>query len=130
MTASDTTGVENPKVKPPRKSAAGIPAVVHALEYSLEQTSLRRTAINLLNINQANGIDCPGCAGPEREEGRAPAKDYCETGANQTNDGPPPRGVAGDFSRDPSVPGRGGKWNMGPNERAGLPNPMDKRPAS
>ena len=37
-------GVENPKVKPPRKSAAGVPGVMHALEYSLEQTSLVRTA--------------------------------------------------------------------------------------
>ena len=56
-------GVENPKVKPPKKSAAGVPAVMHALEYSLEQTSLVRTAINLLSINQANGIDCPRPAG-------------------------------------------------------------------
>ena len=32
-------GVENPKVKPPKKSAAGVPAVTHALEYSLDQTS-------------------------------------------------------------------------------------------
>jgi hypothetical protein len=44
-------GVENPKIKAPKKSAAGVPAVMHALEYSLEQTSLVRTAINLLSIN-------------------------------------------------------------------------------
>ena len=64
MTATDETGVENPKIKAPSQSAAGLPAVMHALEYSLGQTSLRRTAINLLNINQTNGIDCPGCAWP------------------------------------------------------------------
>ena len=86
MTATDDTGVENPKVKPPRQSAAGVPAVMHALEYSLEQTSLVRTAINLLNINQTNGIDCPGCAWPEPEPGKRHKNEYCENGAKHIND--------------------------------------------
>ncbi|MFD0395547.1 hypothetical protein ACFQ3Z_39365 [Streptomyces nogalater] len=47
---------------PPKKWAAGVPAVVHALEYSLEQTSPRKTGIDLLTMNQVGGIDCPGCA--------------------------------------------------------------------
>jgi len=36
------------------------------MQYSLEQTSPRRTALTLLNIYQANGIDSPGCARPEK----------------------------------------------------------------
>ena len=79
-------GVENPKVKPPKRSAAGVPAVMHALEYSLEQTSLVRTAINLLSINQANGIDCPGCAWPEPEPGKRHRNEYCENGAKHISD--------------------------------------------
>lgn len=51
-------------VTPPKTWATGLPAVTHALEYSLGQTSPRRTALTLLNINQPEGIDCPGCAWP------------------------------------------------------------------
>ncbi|MGY4652735.1 FdhF/YdeP family oxidoreductase [Mycobacterium sp. URHB0021] len=130
MTASDTTGVENPKVKPPRKSAAGIPAVVHALEYSLEQTSLRRTAINLLNINQANGIDCPGCAWPEPEAGKRHANEYCENGAKHINDEATTRRVTREFFREHSVSELAGKSDMWLNEQGRLTEPMVKRPAS
>ncbi len=130
MTASDTTGVENPKVKPPRKSAAGIPAVVHALEYSLEQTSLRRTAINLLNINQANGIDCPGCAWPEPEAGKRHANEYCENGAKHINDEATTRRVTREFFREHSVSALAAKSDMWLNEQGRLTEPMVKRPAS
>ena len=37
-------------VTPPKDWAAGVPAVAHALEYSLSQTSPRRTALTLLNL--------------------------------------------------------------------------------
>jgi hypothetical protein len=65
MTTVEDPGGEDLKVTPPKQWATGVPAVPHAMHYSLEQTSLRRTALTLLNINQANGIDCPGCAWPE-----------------------------------------------------------------
>ena len=44
-------------VTPPKTWATGVPAVAHALQYSLSQTSVRRTALTLLNVNQATGID-------------------------------------------------------------------------
>jgi hypothetical protein len=56
---------EQLKVTPPKQWATGVPAVTHAIQYSLEENSIRRTAINLFSINQANGVDCPGCAWPE-----------------------------------------------------------------
>jgi hypothetical protein len=59
---------------------------MHALEYSLERTSLRRTALTLLSINQANGIECPGCAWPEPETGQRHINEYCENGAKHIND--------------------------------------------
>jgi hypothetical protein len=71
MSASEDPSDERLKVTPPKQWATGVPAVMHALEYSLEQTSLRRTALTLLSVNQPNGIDCPGCAWPEPEKRRA-----------------------------------------------------------
>src|SRR3954452_4587322 len=96
-------GVENPKIKAPKKSAAGVPAVMHALEYSLEQTSLARTAINLLSINQADGIDCPGCAWPEPEAGKRHKNEYCENGAKHINDEATTRRVTREFFAEHTV---------------------------
>src|SRR5829696_6098438 len=50
--------IEDPKddlsVTPPKSWAAGLPGVAHALEYSLSQTSPRRTALTLLNLKHVN----------------------------------------------------------------------------
>src|SRR5258705_300736 len=130
MTATDDTGVENPKVKPPKQSAAGVPAVMHALEYSLEQTSLVRTAINLLNINQNNGIDCPGCAWPEPEPGQRHRNEYCENGAKHINDEATTRRITRKFFRDHSISELATKSDMWLNEQGRLTEPMVKRPGS
>ena len=48
--ATDSSNDEELKVTPPKQWATGVPAVTHALQYSLEQTSPRRTAVTLLSI--------------------------------------------------------------------------------
>src|ERR1700742_3328627 len=123
-------GVENPKVKPPKRSAAGVPAVMHALEYSLEQTSLVRTAINLLSINQTKGIDCPGCAWPEPEPGKRHKNEYCENGAKHINDEATTRRITRAFFREHSVSELAAKTDMWLNEQGRLTEPMVKRPGS
>ena len=123
-------GVENPKVKPPKKSAAGVPAVMHALEYSLEQTSLVRTAINLLSINQTKGIDCPGCAWPEPEAGKRHKNEYCENGAKHINDEATTRRITREFFREHPVSELAAKSDMWLNEQGRLTEPMVKRPGS
>src|SRR5689334_17840406 len=123
-------GVENPKVKPPKKSAAGVPAVMYALEYSLEQTSLVRTAINLLSINQADGIDCPGCACPEPEAGKRHRNEYCENGAKHVNDEATTRRISREFFRQHSIADLASKSDMWLNEQGRLTEPMVKWPGS
>ncbi len=123
-------GVENPKVKPPKKSAAGVPAVMHALEYSLEQTSLVRTAINLLNINQTNGIDCPGCAWPEPEPGSGTRTSTARTAPNTSTTRRPRAGSRQSSSASTPSP----SWRRSPtcwlNQQGRLTEPMVKRPGS
>ncbi len=130
MTATDDTSVENPRVTPPKRSAAGVPAVMHALEYSLEQTSLRRTAINLLNINQANGIDCPGCAWPEPGAGKRHTNEYCENGAKHINDEATTRRITREFFREHPISELATKSDMWLNEQGRLTEPVIKRPGS
>ncbi len=113
-------------VTPPKTYAAGLPAVRKALEYSLEQTTVRRTALTLLNVNQAGGIDCPGCAWPEPEHRHR--NEYCENGAKHINDEATTRRVTRDFFARHSVAELDGKSDYWLNQQGRLTEPMVKRP--
>src|SRR5215204_7472593 len=62
-----------------KKSAVGIPGVMHAVQYSIEQMGVLRSAQTLLKVNQKDGFDCPGCAWPE--EDKRHIAEFCENGA-------------------------------------------------
>ena len=62
-----------------KKSAVGIPGVMHAVQYSVEQMGVLRSAQTLLKVNQKDGFDCPGCAWPE--EDKRHIAEFCENGA-------------------------------------------------
>ncbi|MEU3663442.1 FdhF/YdeP family oxidoreductase [Streptomyces sp. NPDC032940] len=128
------SGIEDPdddlRVTPPKTWATGVPAVTHALEYSLGQTSVRRTALTLLNINQAEGIDCPGCAWPEPAPGKRHMNEYCENGAKHINDEATSRRVTRDFFRRYSVAELDAKSDYWLNQQGRLTEPMVKRPGA
>ncbi len=68
-------------VKPPyAPAAAGPAAVVSSLRYALKTSGLRRGLHVFLNVNQAQGFDCPGCAWPDPSGPRA-VFEFCENGA-------------------------------------------------
>ncbi|MFD8202326.1 FdhF/YdeP family oxidoreductase [Streptomyces sp. NPDC059701] len=117
-------------VTPPRKWAAGVPAVVHALEYSLEQTSPARTGVTLLTMNQVDGIDCPGCAWADPSPGHRHRNEYCENGAKHINDEATTRRVTPDFFRRHTVSDLGRRSDMWLNQQGRLTEPMVKRPGS
>ncbi|MFG2503789.1 FdhF/YdeP family oxidoreductase [Streptomyces sp. NPDC048441] len=128
------SSIEDPSdelsVTPPKTWAAGVPAVTHALQYSLEQTSVRRTALTLLNINQAKGIDCPGCAWPEPAAGKRHLNEYCENGAKHITDEATSRRVTRDFFREHSIAELDGKSDYWLNQQGRLTEPMVKRPGA
>ncbi|MER8018218.1 FdhF/YdeP family oxidoreductase [Streptomyces griseoluteus] len=117
-------------VTPPKKWAAGVPAVVHALEYSLEQTSPRRTGVDLLTMNQVGGTDCPGCAWADPAPGRRHRNEYCENGAKHINDEATTRRITADFFREHSVSDLAARSDMWLNQQGRLTEPMIKRPGS
>jgi molybdopterin-dependent oxidoreductase alpha subunit len=126
--ATDSSSDEHLKVTPPKQWATGVPAVAHALEYSLEQTSPRRTALTLLTINQTNGTDCPGCAWPE--PGKRHINEYCENGAKHINDEATTRRITREFFREHSIPELLTKSDMWLNQQGRLTEPMAMRPGS
>ncbi|MFB7510379.1 FdhF/YdeP family oxidoreductase, partial [Streptomyces broussonetiae] len=128
------SGIEDPvddlAVTPPKRWATGVPAVTHALAYSLAQTSVRRTALTLLNVNQARGIDCPGCAWPEPAAGKRHLNEYCENGAKHINDEATTRRVTTEVFRRYSIAELGAKSDYWLNQQGRLTEPMIKRPGA
>lgn len=117
-------------VTPPKKWAAGVPAVTRALEYSLDETSVRRTGTTLLTMNQVGGIDCPGCAWADPSPGRRHLNEYCENGAKHINDEATTRRITTDFFRRYSVSELGQRSDLWLNQQGRLTEPMVKRPNS
>src|SRR3954470_18767387 len=70
---------DDPKVGRPKKSAAGIPGITHALQYALGEMGAVRSARTLLKMNHVDGFDCPSCAWPDPD--RRHAAEFCENGA-------------------------------------------------
>jgi molybdopterin-dependent oxidoreductase alpha subunit len=125
------TNVEDPsdeklKVISPKQWATGVPAVRHAIQYSLEETSIRRTATNLLSINQANGVDCPGCAWPEPAPGKRHKQEYCENGAKHINDEATTRRIAREFFQRYPISKLARKSDLWLNQQGRLTEPMVK----
>ncbi len=91
MSAQDTAGrpaeaspeppveIEGLRASPPPSYAAGIPAVVHAMRHALGEMGPVRAARTLLEVNQLDGFDCPGCAWPDPEH--RSITEFCENGA-------------------------------------------------
>jgi molybdopterin-dependent oxidoreductase alpha subunit len=114
-------------VSPPKTWATGLPAVAHAVQYSLGQTSPRRTALTLLNLNQGKGIDCPGCAWPDPDPKHRPMNEYCENGAKHVNDEATSRRVTAEFFRQHPVSELDRKSDYWLNQQGRLTEPMVKR---
>ncbi|MEV0081835.1 FdhF/YdeP family oxidoreductase [Saccharopolyspora sp. NPDC050642] len=130
MSKIEDPGEDALSVTPPKTWAAGLPAVAHAMEYSLGQTSVRRTMLTLLNLNQAKGIDCPGCAWPEPGPKQRHLNEYCENGAKHVNDEATSRRVTADFFRQHPVSELARKSDYWLNQQGRLTEPMVKRPGS
>ena len=66
-------------VRGPASAAAGLGSLRATLAQTSEHLGLRRGARLLLQVNQPDGFDCPGCAWPE--PAHAAHLEFCENGA-------------------------------------------------
>ena len=65
----------------PKRSAVGIPAIAHSMQYALGEMGVRRSVRTLLGVNHADGFDCPSCAWPDPDPDHRRAAEFCESGA-------------------------------------------------
>lgn len=71
-------GYDRLRVHPPDAWAVGLPAVVNAITYALEDLGPSRSLTLLSRLNQKDGFDCMSCAWPDPAH-RARAE-FCENG--------------------------------------------------
>ncbi|MBO1330510.1 FdhF/YdeP family oxidoreductase [Streptomyces sp. VRA16 Mangrove soil] len=129
-TSTQDPGAGQVRTTAPKTWAAGVPAVAHAVQYSLEETSPRRTTLNLLELNQTKGFDCPGCAWPDPAPGERKRNEYCENGAKHTNDDATTRCVTPEFFARHPVSALARASDRWLNQQGRLTHPMVKRPGS
>jgi molybdopterin-dependent oxidoreductase alpha subunit len=71
---------EAPALAPAATVSGGIPAIASALRHAVGETGVFRAGRLLLDLNQFQGFDCPGCAWPDPDQHRSVAE-FCENGA-------------------------------------------------
>lgn len=67
------------KQRPPEHKAAGLPAVVSSMQFAWGEAGVVRGSLPMLQMNQKDGFDCPGCAWPD-PDGHRSSFDFCENG--------------------------------------------------
>ena len=78
LTPDELTG--ELKVGHRKSAAAGAMAIVKSMEHIARESGLVRGNQILLQLNQKDGFDCPGCAWPDPSDNRS-RFEYCENGA-------------------------------------------------
>ena len=68
------------KVGKRKHHAAGLEAITKSMEHIARESGLVRGNQILLQLNQKDGFDCPGCAWPDPSDKRS-RFEYCENGA-------------------------------------------------
>lgn len=114
-------------ITPRKDEAAGVRAVMVALQRSLSQMGLLRTGVAWARLNQRNGFDCPGCAWPEEQGGRKIAE-FCENGAKAVAEEATTRVVPPEFFTHHSVEELSSKPEYWLSQQGRLTHPMVLRP--
>ncbi len=108
----------------PKKWAAGIPGVLHSLEYAYEQMGVPRAVRTLARLNQTHGFDCPSCAWPDSEHRKK--MEFCENGAKAVAEEATTRRVTPDFFAQYSVHDLDARTDHWLGQQGRLTEPMHK----
>ncbi|HVI73113.1 MAG TPA: molybdopterin-dependent oxidoreductase, partial [Pyrinomonadaceae bacterium] len=83
-------------------AAGGIPAIAAAVKSISSEMGLIRGVRTLLKINQAGGVDCPGCAWPEPDRERSHFE-FCGNGAKHVAEEATTKRITPEFFHEWSV---------------------------
>ena len=121
--------VSAPELTPISKSAGGIPAALTAVKYAFGEMGVIRGARTLLQLNQKDGIDCPGCAWPE-PDGERSHFEFCEEGAKHVADEATTKRITPQFFQQWGVTELAQQSDLWLNQQGRLTQPMVRREGS
>ncbi len=85
VSAQPPAELNTPEVKSISRVAGGAKAALVATKFAWSEMGVVRGTRTLLQLNQKNGVDCPGCAWPE-PDGERSHFEFCEEGAKHVAD--------------------------------------------
>ncbi|HYW72042.1 MAG TPA: FdhF/YdeP family oxidoreductase [Pyrinomonadaceae bacterium] len=112
-----------PEVKPIARVAGGAESALAATKFAWGEMGIVRGTRTLLQINQKNGIDCPGCAWPE-PDGERSHFEFCEEGAKHVADEATRKRVTPEFFAKWSVADLSQQTDLWLNQQGRLTHPM------
>ncbi|MDI1460555.1 FdhF/YdeP family oxidoreductase [Catellatospora sp. KI3] len=126
----DDVGDQDLTVRAPKDSAAGLPGVMHGLRAAGAQMGVRRSALTLLKMNQADGFDCPGCAWPEPLPAHRTHFEFCENGAKAVAEEATLRRVTPAFFAEHAVADLAARSDYWLGQQGRITEPMVKQPGA
>ena len=66
-------------IRPHKGAAAGLASIIHSVRHTAAEPGLLNGTRLLLQVNQVDGFDCPGCAWPDPKH--RSITEFCENGA-------------------------------------------------
>ena len=112
-----------PDVGPISKIAGGMTSALTAARFAWGEMGLVRGTRTLLQLNQKQGIDCPGCAWPE-PDGERSHFEFCEEGAKHVADEATRKRVTPEFFSKWSVKELASQSDLWLNQQGRLTEPM------
>lgn len=116
------------EVHDPKNAAAGITGVRVALQRSLANMGVTRSARTLLKLNQADGFDCMSCAWPDPDPENRHTAEFCENGAKAVADEGTRNRATAQFFAQHSLADLEAQDDYWLNEQGRITHPMVKRP--
>ena len=112
-----------PDVQPTPKAAGGMASALTAARFAWGEMGVVRGTRTLLQLNQKQGIDCPGCAWPE-PDGERSHFEFCEEGAKHVADEATRKRVTPEFFAKWSVRELAEQTDLWLNRQGRLTQPM------
>jgi molybdopterin-dependent oxidoreductase alpha subunit len=112
-----------PEVKPISKVAGGATSALAAARFAFGEMGVIRGTRTLLQLNQKQGIDCPGCAWPE-PDGERSHFEFCEEGAKHVADEGTTKRVTPEFFAKWSVKELAEQSDLWLNQQGRITHPM------
>ena len=118
-----------PELEGISKVAGGAKAALVATRFAWSEMGIVRGTRTLLQLNQKNGIDCPGCAWPE-PDGERSHFEFCEEGAKHVADEATSKRVTPEFFAKWTVADLSQQSDLWLNQQGRITHPMVLREGS